>query len=235
MAVPVFVQAVSAGDSSGSSVASISVGATIGSQSVVVAFTKHESGVTTITTSDGTSTFLNGNYQNNPGSNSHGQFGYLLLGNAGSKTFQSAFGANRDFPSIIVMEYSFTGFQMLLDDQKSASGTSTAPNSGNLSCTGQEGVAFGGYAEISTNTTSSEQINGVAADGATRNPGSNFTSMWRKTYNAPFTGAASGTLGSSVAWACCGLALKVDSGPVDKGTILKRTLRPRLFGPGLAR
>jgi len=179
--------------------------------SLIAVFVKHESAPTTITVDDGTTTFTPGTYQSNSSNDSHGQWHYHLSANGGDKTYTATFAAARDFTSIFVFEFTFTGAAAVLDAQSTANGTSANVSSGSMAATGDSGVALGGYIEITINTTSSEQVNGVAADGALRSPGVNFSSAWHKTYAAPFTGAATGTISSAV-WACCGIAFK-DSGP----------------------
>lgn len=231
-----FVQSALAGDSSGSSVASIGVSLTgVGAGNLITNFVKHEGSTTTITDSDGTTTLSTGTYRSNPGGDSHGQWQYLLSANSGNKTYTSTFGASRPYPSTIVFEHSHTD-AAVLEAQNTANGTSTAPNSGNFTVAGA-GVAFGGYVENSTNTTSSELINGAAADGAVRMfpAASNYSSAWWRVHSSGFTGAASATLGASVAWACLGIAFREDTGPQNKGAILKKIHRPRAFAPGLAR
>lgn len=205
-----FVQSAMAGDGSGSSVASIAVSLTgVGAGNLIANFVKHEGGTTTITDSDGTTTLSTGTYRSNPGGDSHGQWQYLLSANSGNKTYTSTFGASRPYPSTIVFEHSHTD-AAVLEAQNTANGTSTAPNSGNFTVAGA-GVAFGGYVENSANTTSSELINGAAADGALRSPSGNFTSAWRRVHASGFTGAASATLDASVAWACLGIAFKEEA------------------------
>jgi hypothetical protein len=214
-----FVQDGYAEDSSGTPVASLGVTLTgVAAGNLVAVWGKHEGATASISVSDATSTLQAGTYQANPPADSFGQWNYILSANSGNRTYTESFGgASRAFPSIIAFEYSAAGKVWSFLGQSAANGTSTAPNSGNFTTSGDDGVAFGGYAEDSTNFTSSEQINSVAADGRKQTPAGadprNYTVAWRKAFTAGYTGAASGTLGSSVAWACAGIAFSAAPAP----------------------
>jgi hypothetical protein len=213
--VATFVQDGYNDNSTGSSVASIAVALTgVTAGNLIAVWVKHEGTSTSITVSDGTTTLTAATYKANGSANSFGQWHYLLSANSGNKTYTATFGASRSFPTIIVFEYSITG-SWAFQAQNTATGTSTSPNSGNFTTTGTDGVAFGGYAENSTNFTSSEQINGVAADGSKRTAAAGdprcYTTAWRKTFTSGYTGAASATL-ASAEWVCCGIAFGVSGG-----------------------
>ena len=80
-----------------------------------------------------------------------------------------------------------------------ASGTDNAPNSGNITTTGTDGVAFGSYAEYGA-TLTSPLISGVAADNSQGTASKCL--VWAKAYSSGFTGAATGSLGASERWVC---------------------------------
>lgn len=213
-----FVQSANATDSSGSNVASIGVSLTgVGGGNLISCLAKHEGSTTTISTSDGTSTLSSGNYGSNGGSDSHGQWKYLLSANSGNKTYTSTFGASRPYPTTIIYEYSYSGTASL-DGQNNSNGSSGTCSSGNFTTTGTDGVGFGAYIENTGGITiTAAALNGVAADGII-NVSGNFTAAWRKTYSAGFTGAATGTMSGSTTWGCIGIAFKVDAGGSVTGT-----------------
>ncbi len=98
------------------------------------------------------------------------------------------------------------------DGSSVASGSSAAPNSGNITTTGTDVVAVGAYGEYSALTTSSELIDGVAATEPTGSPRAN-SSVWYRILTAAFTGgAASATLSGSQDWICGVVAFKSVAG-----------------------
>jgi hypothetical protein len=68
---------------------------------------------------------------------------------------------------------------------------------------------FCAYGEYSPSNTTAERINGVLADQVVR---SGFTSIWSKTFAAPFTGAATAT-GNSATWIGNAIAFKHSAAP----------------------
>lgn len=188
---------------------SLTYSATAGS--LIVIWNKHEGTPTTITNSDGTNTFSAGTKVNHSNNDLSSQWHYLLVGLSGSLTYTQTLAASRAFRTIILFEYSYTGTASL-DQQATAQGSSTAPNSGNLTTTGTDQVSFGGYGEYSTATVTNPLINGAAADGSVLLGSGNFTAAWRKTFAATYTGAASCTLSGSADWICNQISFKATAG-----------------------
>jgi hypothetical protein len=186
---------------------------TVTAGSLLAAWVKHEGAVTTISVSDGTSTFTAATKTSHANGDTHGQWHYLLVSNGGSKTITATLGAGRDFRSIIVFEYTYSGTASL-DGEAGTSGTSTGViSSGNLTTTATDGVAFGGYAEYSTEVVHAARVNAVAADALVLiTGGDNFSAAWRKTFTSGFTGAVDITIDSSQAWIVRGIAFKAVGG-----------------------
>jgi len=141
-----------------------------------------------------------------------GEFGYVLDAAAdATATFRQTMAAARDGRRFFVMQFRPTsGYVAVYDAAHCARGTSAAPNSGNISTTGNDAVAIGAYGEFSSNTTSSEQINGVAATEPTNSP-QDQASVWYRILTSTFTnGAASATL-ANIDWWCGISAFKLAS------------------------
>lgn len=139
-------------------------------------------------------------------------FGYLLAAEAdASATFRMTLGTSKTFRVLMVLQFRpDAGTTVTKDGSSGATATSTAPNSGNFTTTGNDGVVVGAYGESSAEVTSAEQINGV---GATEPSGSPIpggqTSVWYRILSAPFSGgASSATLGFAQLWTCGGIAFK---------------------------
>jgi hypothetical protein len=175
--------------------------------SLLVAFIKWEgTAASTVTLSDGTSTFTPDTLNSAGNNDLHGRFYYLLASSAsGTVTYTATWSAARPYRRLIIYEYTYSG-TVSLDGSSRATGTSGTLNTGNLTTTGANDVVFGAYGEYNANNTTNERINGLVADQVRR---TGFTSVWSKTFTSPFTGAATAT-GNSSTWIGNAIAFRRD-------------------------
>lgn len=185
-----FVQ--SAGnDASGSGTSlAVTVSAT-GSGNLLVLVAKSEvGGNTTVTASDGTSSFTAGRKVIQTGADLIEQVLYLLSSNSGKTSITVTWAAARSFRRVRVMEYSATGaFSADVDAGTTYDGGAGSVDSGNVTTTGSDELCFGAYGEANGATPSSPLINGAAADHT--ESGGGFTTLWSKAVTGTFTGSAS--------------------------------------------
>ena len=205
----------------------------VGAGNLVVLWIKHEGTSTTVTASDGTSSFTSGTSVSHGNGDLHGRWMYLLVGNSGTRTYTVTLGAQRPYKRIHVWEFSYTG-TLSLDVQNIGSGTSAAPASGTVTTTGTDAVALGGYGEYGSGTLSSPLINGVAAGGSRINsPAGSFAGSWYGLLTATFTGGtASATLSGSAEWLCNILVLKASGGATTSWPLSARYHQNNLVALG---
>jgi hypothetical protein len=179
--------------------------------SLLVAYVKWEgTSASTVTVSDGTSTFTADTLNTAANNDLRGRFFYLLSSSAsGSVTYTATWSTSKEFRKLLVFEYSYGGGTVSFDGSNRATATSGTLNSGNITTTGTDEIVFGAYGEYDANNTTAERINGVLADQVVR---SSFASMWSKSFTAPFTGAATAT-GNSSTWIGNVIAFKRTAGP----------------------
>ncbi|MBK7951380.1 MAG: PQQ-dependent sugar dehydrogenase [Deltaproteobacteria bacterium] len=175
--------------------------------SLIVAYAKWEGAAagSTVTLSDGTNTFTADAVGSAANGDLHGRFFYLPASTAsGNVTYTATWSAARPYRRLLVYEYAYSGGSVGFDASSRATGTSGTLNSGSITTTGTDEVVFGAYGEYSASNTTTERIGGLAADQVVR---SGFSSMWSKTFTAPFTGAATAT-GHSATWIGSVIAFK---------------------------
>lgn len=136
----------------------------------------------------------------------------LALVPSGSLTFTATFGAARTFTDVGAMVYTPSA-AAATDGGHQAIGTSATVNSGNITTTGTDGVAFGGFGETGAGVT----IAGCAINSVTRDQVLQFGSgprsaIWSKSYAAGFTGAATCAFASGGAWNAGVVAFKISGG-----------------------
>jgi uncharacterized protein YjdB len=165
--------------------------------SLIVAFVKWEgSAASTVAISDGISAFTADTLNSAANNDLHGRFFYLVSsGASGTVNYTATWSAARPYRRLILYEYSYGG-TVSFDASNRATATSGSLTTGNIVTTGSDEVVFGGYGEYNANNTTTERINGVAADQVLR---TGFASMWSKTFSSPFTGAATAA-GNSTTW-----------------------------------
>lgn len=206
----------------------IDVTITVSAGDLVVVFGKHEGAATdtmSVARSAGGDAFTGGTMYSHTGGAgpTNGQFFYLISpSNTGSQTYRLTTSAPTPFKS--VHAWCFTpdsGETVTFDQQTGATGDSpgATPNSGNITTTGTDEVALGGYAENTGNPLTTPTIGGVAADGSyLANNDPNFTASWYRILTATMTnGAAAGSLGgASAGWATPIIAFKsAAAGPTN--------------------
>lgn len=188
---------------------------------LVVIFVTWEGATTTVSATDGTTSFTPDAFGvlDNPGSSGepHSAFLYLLSSVAtGAPTYTVTFGASRAFRNVIVTYFTPSGGSVSRVAANGTAGSTGAPltdvNSGSITVTGTDGLAFGAYGEYgSTMTAASLKINGVAADRYQQI--ATNTSVWTKTYGAGFTGNALGTLNTANRYNLQILAFEIGAAP----------------------
>jgi YVTN family beta-propeller protein len=185
--------------------------------SLIVAFVKWEgSPASTVTLSDGTSTFTADTINTAANNDLNGRFYYLLSSSAsGTVTYTATWSVARPYRKLMLFEYSYTGGTVAFDASNRATATSGTLSSGNITTTGTDEVVFGGYGEYDAAITTTERVNGVAADQVVR---ASYGSMWSKTFTSTFTGAATAS-GNSSTWVGNAIAFKHVTAPNTPPTI----------------
>ena len=136
---------------------------TVTAGDAVAIFVTHEGLVTSITVSDGSSTFASCTKTTHANADLHGQWFYTLSSVAsGTVTYTATFGAARISRSISVLELSHA-VTVDIDVCGQGSGNATALTSANVTTTGSVGAGLGGYAPYSAAVFSAPLINGTAA------------------------------------------------------------------------
>lgn len=174
---------------------------TVTAGNLIVIQVKHEGAPTTLTISDGTTSFTAATKVNHSSGQLSQQFFYLLSSVAsGTVTYTCTLGAARDFKAMIAWEFDPTG-TAAFDTEPSGGGSSGnggTLTSGNMTTTANDTVCLGAYAEFSSDSFTTMQINGVAAAGVRASDNSTTTTQtracsWYRIPTATFTGAATGT------------------------------------------
>jgi hypothetical protein len=120
---------------------------------------------------------------------------------SGTVTYTVTWGAGQPFRDTGGMAYTPPSTPSLDGTPHAATGNSTAFNSGNITTTSADGVAFGGYGETGgVPTDSTAQINGVNKDQIVGFGTAGNSRLWSKAYSAAFTGAATLTIAPSNPW-----------------------------------
>lgn len=206
----------SAGARADSSTTSITVQlTTVTAGNVIVLHAKHEGSPTTITVSDGTTSFTAATKVNHGNNDLSGQFFYLLSSVAsGTVTYTVTFAAARGFRGVVVMEFTRTGTAAFDTEPTGggSSGTGGTITSGNMTTSVADSLVLGGYSNYGSESLATIQINGVNAggirgdDGATGDPQTAHC-QWYRIPTATFTGAATAT-GITGDWIINAIAIK---------------------------
>lgn len=195
---------------------------------LAVVLVKWEGADTAITLSDGGSTFVDafsGAHVGSAGSYWTTFLYTLSTSSTASKTYTATFvSGNRTSRDIIAMVYTPTGTVTLDGTPKGTHGTSgTTATSGNITTTGSDGLAFGGYGDFTGVAATSTLINGGAKDRQVNGGAATASSMWAKAYAAGFTGQAAGTIaGTGPDWVCIVMAFQIAGGGATGGGPLIR-------------
>jgi len=180
----------------------------------------HEGAATTLSgnASDGAPdnpfTFDGADYLHDTGSNDMNLgVGYVLSAAAdATMTPRCTYAAARVFRTIIVAQFRpAAGETVTKDDSSIAQGNSTTINSGTITTTGTDEVALGFSGEYQANSTTAEQINGVAATEPAGSP-QGEAAAWYRVLTATFAaGAATATMDTNN-WIGAVIAFKSESG-----------------------
>jgi len=183
----------------------------IGAGNLLLCWCKWEGLATSLSVSDGTSTFTNGTRTDHSNNDLRGAFSWLLSANGGDRTITMTLAAARPYRRFHVWEFSYTGGTLALDVQQTGNGTGTTVQSNAVTTTGSDAIAFGSYGDYGPQTTSNEKIAGVVATGVLRDtPAGSYASTWYRTLTATFSnGRATATLGSLDAWLCCIVVFRI--------------------------
>jgi hypothetical protein len=191
--------------------------------SLLVGWCKHEggAGALTVARSDGTEAWSLGTLVAHSNGDLHARFAYLLSCTGGASVTYRMTTGSTPFRSFHLYEFSYSGTSSL-DVQNTGQGSSTAPTSGNVTTTGTDEVALGGYGEYSTIVVTTPEINATAADGSIIFNSGNFTASWYRLLSATFAGGhANCTIpgGAGQDWICNVIAFKaVAGGGTTRGT-----------------
>lgn len=182
---------------------------------LVVILAKWENGDTTVSASDGTSSFtdaLSGNHAvGTAGAGEPNVTALYLLSSvtSGSVTYTVTWGAARPWKDVIVAVYTPGSGTLSLDGTANKNvGAGTSLTTGNITTSGTDGIAFALYGEYGTGLDS-EKINGLVADRTIVGGVVNQSEIWIKSYTSGFTGQGTATLNSSNNWAAAILAFKL--------------------------
>jgi hypothetical protein len=170
----------------------------------IVVKTKYEGGAsTTVTITDGGDTFVNETQQNHGNGEPHLATAYLLsVASGGTKTVTATFGANKTYLRMFVYVIrAGAGETISRIAYAGSNGTSTAPNSTNVSPSAGANVAVAGMAEYAASTPSAWTINGVA--GTVEAGSDSLCWAWyRAETNGWSNGAAAITGYANNRWCC---------------------------------
>lgn len=166
---------------------------------------------TTISVSDGTTSFTGATKRVHSDTTHTCQWFYLLSSVAsGSVTYTATLGAARTVVHIRVFEYSYTG-ALTFDQENSAesAGGTTALTTGNITTTGTDEVVLAGWVAGGGMSSSAEQINGVAATHALADGAGG--KAWDRIATATFTGQGTATT-TSTTWLSAIVSIKSNVG-----------------------
>ena len=195
-------------DASGTTLAVQLTGVTPGS--LIVAYVKWEgTAAGTVILGDGVSPFTADTLNSAANNDLHGRFYYLLASSrSGTVTYTATWSAAKSYRKLLVYRYTYGG-TVSFDGSNRATAGSGSLNTGAIATTGSNEVVFGAYGEYDAINTTTERVNGLAADQVLR---AGFGSMWSKTFNVPFTGSATAA-NNSLPWIGNIIAFKRTAAP----------------------
>lgn len=205
-----------ASDSTTSTTIDTTTALNVAAGDTLATWVKHEGTSTTITIADSVAgnshTVDAGDKVDHSNGDLSATFGYVLSAAAdASFTGRATFGVAKPFRSIIVAQFRpDAGETVSKDTSATGQGNGTAVQSGTYTTSGTDEVTMGGYGEYVAATSSSHQINGVAADAVRKTDvthANNFTAAWYRIISATFAaGRSTCTAGASGDWIGCGIA-----------------------------
>lgn len=136
----------------------------------------------------------------------------LSLVASGSVAFTATFGAARTFTDVGAIVYTPSATPTT-DNGHQAIGAGATVNSGNITTTGTDGLAFGGFGETGAGVTIAGcAINSVVRDQVLQFGSGPRSAIWSKSYAAGFTGAATCAFASGGSWNASIAAFKIVGG-----------------------
>jgi hypothetical protein len=190
---------------------------------LVVVSCKFEGGATTATCSDGTSSLTQsavGVQANASGDPREVMFYILSSVASGSVTYTVTFGAARTFRNIMVIANTPPANTTVALDGTAAGNTnagSTAVDSSNMTTTGTNGMAYGGYGGFGSHIT--RVSSNAARPDAYQGTSTSGNALWCAAYSSGFTGSAAGTLDVSERWNAQILSFNAQAGNLSVSTI----------------
>jgi hypothetical protein len=172
----------------------------------IAVFVKHEGATTTATVSDnkGTTWQAGLTKQGNGVSDSWGQWFYGKIGSPGTgHTVSLTLSAARDFRQFVVYLINSTAGDIAVEDQKTATGSTTTPTAGTIT-TSVATVTLVGVAEYAA-------VIYTAGTGFTEDfdeNGPNYTYGESRADASGTSFSATCTANGSMDWACCAVAFK---------------------------
>lgn len=172
---------------------------------IILVVRKWEGTDTTVSASDGVNTYAQFTTDHGTTTEPFVSCCWALATTTASLTITSTLGAARTWNDLVVGVVRRDAAGTVSSDGTpiAAQGTSTAPNSGNMTTATQEtngSLQIGWYGEFGTNPTS-ELLFGSAADAIANGGISDNSELWTRRTTTGATGAASATL-SFNSWAC---------------------------------
>ena len=183
---------------------------------VLVAWAKHEGTNGTFavakTTGGNDFTFDAGDEMNHSNNDLNGSMGYLLSASADATFTPRLTTESKAFRALHVLQFRPNASETVTKDgSNKAQGNISGVSSGNITTTGTDGIAIGGFASYSSSVTETEEINGVSATSVADQD--NCTA-WYRIVTAGFTGAATASTGGGIEWICAAIAFKSEAGVV---------------------
>src|SRR5262249_26346435 len=135
----------------------------------IILFVKHEGASTTITASDGTSSFTGATILDNVNGDMHTRMLYLLSSSAsGSVTYTITFGAARPFKVCAVWEIRAASGVVVFDTEPTGGGSQGNQGSGshtfttaNFTVSGPNAFVLGGFGNYTGNSLANGKVNSV--------------------------------------------------------------------------
>jgi len=216
-----YVQGNVAGNDAGStSITTTLTGVAAGN--LIVIYVGWEGATTTVSVSDGTSSFTGLDATSGAGGDLWGRWFYLLSSTSGNKTYTVTYGASRSYRRVAVMEFNSSNTWALDAGPSVGSVAGTNPTSGNITTTGSEVVALGACINYGSNTSESQTIGGSASAGNVQTEAGDSIVMWYRIATVSNGSAVSSP--AWVTWVCDIVAFKAEAGGASSTPSLKRRL-----------
>ena len=199
---------VNAADAGSTSITTTLTGVAAGN--LIVVYVGWEGATTTVSVSDGTSSFTGLDATSGAGGDLWGRWFYLLSSTSGNKTYTVTYGASRGYRRVAVMEFNSANTWSLDQGPSGGSGSGSYPTSGNITTTGSEVVALGASLNYTTDSYGTLTIDGGAAGGNVNSGSGDGIVMWYRIAEISAGGAVNAY--NNVSWVCDIVAFKAEAG-----------------------